>query len=172
MKSNSFLVDPDASSAKSRVGLIHLLNLNLRLMEEWRRAQTGLFGAPLDVESTMILMAITAIGAENLVRTGDLKNFEDLSTPINSHLLRRCNLSSIAEATGLNREMVRRRVGSLEKKGILVRDDDGGVRIAERISEQPEVREAVRSQLVSMAATLDRLRKEGLIRYNDQPENP
>ena len=172
MKSMPFLVDPDATSAKSRVGLIHLLNLNLRLMEEWRRAQTGLFGAPLDVESTMILMAITAIGAENLLRTGDLKNFEDLSTPINSRLLRRCNLSSIAETTGLNREMVRRRVGRLEKRGILVRDEDGGVLIADGISEQAEVLEAVRSQLASMAATIDRLREGGLLRYPDEAEHP
>ena len=172
MKSMPFLVDQEAISAKSRVGLVHLLNLNLRLMEEWRRAQTGLFGAPLDVESTMILMAVSAMGAENLIRTGDLKNFEDLSTPINSFLLRRCNLSSIAETTGLNREMVRRKVGKLEKRGIVVRDEDGGVRIADGISEQAYVREAVRSQLMAMAATIDRLRKDGLIRYPDETEHP
>ena len=164
----SFLIDPNATAAKSRVALVHVLNLNLRLMEEWRRAQAGLFGAPLDVESTMILMAIVAIGTENLVRTGDLRKFEDLSTPISLLLLRKCNLSSIAETTGLNREMVRRRVGRLEKKGILVRDEDGGVRIADRILAQAEVRESVRNQLLAMGATLDRLRKDGLIRYPDE----
>jgi len=167
MKSMPFLVNPEATSAKSRVALIYLLNLNLRLMEEWRRAQSGLFGAPLDVESTLILMAIVAIRAENLVRTGDLKKFEDLSIPVQSRLLRRCNLSSIAETTGLNREMVRRRVGNLEKKGIVVREEDGGVRMADGILDQAEVRESVRSQLVSLAATLDRLRKDGLISYPD-----
>jgi hypothetical protein len=167
-----FLVSPDATTAKSRVALVHVLNLNLRLMEAWRRAQSGMFGAPLDVESTMILMAIVAIGTENLVRTDDLGKFEDLSTPINFQLLRKCNLSSIAETTGLNREMVRRRVGKLERKGILRREEDGGVRIADGILEQAEVRESVRSQLVSMVATLDRLRKDGVLGYPDNAQDP
>ncbi|HVH49344.1 MAG TPA: hypothetical protein VM760_05640, partial [Sphingomicrobium sp.] len=148
------------------------LNLNLRLMEAWRRAQAAMFGAPLDVESTIILMAIVAIGTENLFRTDDLGKFEDLSTPINLHLLRKCNLSSIAETTGLNREMVRRRVGKLERNGILRREEDGGVRIADEVLEHAEVRESVRSQLVSMVATLDRLRKDGVLDYPDNAQDP
>jgi hypothetical protein len=157
-------VNPEATATKSRVAIIHLLDLNLRLMEAWRTAQAKLFGAALDGESTMILMAIIAIGAEKLVRTGDLKEFEDLSMPMDSRLLRKCNLSSIAATTGLNRELVRRRVGTLEKNGLVVRDSDGGVRIADGILQQPEVRESVNKQLLSIAATVDRLQKSGLLR--------
>jgi len=156
-------VNPVATAMKSRVALIQLLDLNLRLMEAWRTAQRKLFGAPLDCETTMILMAIIAIGAEKLVRTGDLKEFEDLSVPMDFRLLRKCNLSSIAATTGLNREMVRRRVGKLEKNGLVVRESDGGVRIADGILQQPEVRESVNKQLQSIAATVDRLQKSGLL---------
>lgn len=166
------LVNPKATATKSRVALIHLLNLNLRLMEAWRRAQTKLFGAALDCESTMILMAIIVIGAEKLVRTGDLDEFEDLSVPMDYQLLGKCNLSSIAATTGLNREMVRRRVGKLERNGLVVREADGGVRIADGILQQPEVRESVNKQLGSLAATVDRLRKCGLIQGTPaRPEN-
>jgi biotin operon repressor len=156
-------VNPEAAARKSRVALIQLLDLNLRLMEAWRRAQTQLFGAALDCESTMILMAIIAIGAEKLVRTGNLKDFEDLSVGMDVRLLRKCNLSSIAATTGLNREMVRRRVGTLEKKGLVVREPNGGVRIADGILQLPEVRESVNKQLDSIATTVGRLRKAGLL---------
>jgi len=37
----------------------------------------------------MILMAIIAIGADKLVRTGDLNEFEDLSVPVDFRLLRK-----------------------------------------------------------------------------------
>lgn len=157
------LVNPTATATKSRVALIHLLNLNLRLMEAWRSAQVKLFGAALDIESTMILMAIVAIGADKLVRTGDLKEFEDLSVPMDFRLLGKCNLSSIAATTGLNREMVRRKVGTLEKKGIVVRESGGSVRMAAGILQQPEVRESVNKQLRSIAATVDRLQKSDLL---------
>lgn len=162
-RSMSLLVNSEAAATKGRVALIHLLDLNLRLMEAWRRAQIRLFGAALDCETTMILMAIVAIGAEKLVRTGDLVEFENLSVPMDFRLLRRCNLSSIAATTGLNREMVRRRVGKLEKQAIIVREPDGGVRIADGILQEPEIRESVQSQLLSIAATVDRLRRAGLL---------
>lgn len=157
------LVNPTATATKSRVALIHLLNLNLRLMEAWRSAQVKLFGAALDIESTMILMAIVAIGADKLVRTGNLKEFEDLSVPMDFRLLGKCNLSSVAATTGLNREMVRRKVGVLEKKGIVVRESGGSVRMAAGILQQPEVRESVNKQLRSIAATVDRLQKSDLL---------
>jgi hypothetical protein len=156
-------VNPTATSMKSRVALIHLLNLNLRIMESWRNAQAKLFGAALDIESTMILMAIVAIGAEKLARTGDLKQFEDLAVPMDFRLLGKCNLSSIAATTGLNREMVRRKVGALEKQGIVAREPEGNVRMAAGILQQPEVRESVNKQLRSIAATVDRLEKAGLL---------
>ena len=166
------LVNPAATATKSRVALIHLLDLNLRLMEAWRRAQMKLFGTALDCESTMILMAIIAIGAEKLVRTGDLKEFEDLSVPMDFRLLRKCNLSSIAATTGLNRELVRRRVGTLAKNGLVVRELDG-VRIADGILQQSEVRESVNKQLQSIAATVDRLRKADLLQgIPGEPRTP
>lgn len=156
-------VNPVAMATKSHVGLIHLLNLNLRLMEAWRTAQIELFGAALDIESTMILMAIVAIGAEKLVRTGVLAQFEDLSVAMDFRLLGKCNLSSIAATTGLNREMVRRRIGTLERKGIVVRESQGSVRMADGMLQQPAVRESVNKQLQSIVAAVDRLQKSGLL---------
>lgn len=158
----SLVFDPDTTATKSRVALIQILNLNLRLLEAWRIAQKKLFGAALDIEATLILMAVVAIGAEKLIRTGDLRSCQDLAEPVDTRLLGRCNLSSIAQTTGLNRETVRRRVIALETQGIVVREP-AGVRLAEEVLQHPAVTESINTQLRSMTATVNRLRAEGIL---------
>lgn len=148
---------------KSRIALIRIIDLNLRLMDRWRRTQISLVGEPLDYESTMILMAIVAISAGALAQTGDLNGFEDLGTPVDSGRLRKCNISSVAATTGLNRELVRRRLESLIKNGMVCRYSDGGVRIASSVVEHPAVWESTKDQLLSIAGTVETLRREGLL---------
>ena len=61
-------VDDEAVAAKSRLVHIALLNLNLRLMENWRSAQSSSGGGALDYDSLMILMAVIVIAAEKVRR--------------------------------------------------------------------------------------------------------
>jgi len=159
----TIIVNDDALAGKSRIALVHLMNLQLRLMERWRRMQVELTGSVLDCEATLILMAIVTIGTERLLKTATMKDLADLSTPIDWSQLRKANLSSIAATTGLNRELVRRRVGRLEEQGLVIRDADGGVKIAKQVGQHPAVRKCVASQLHSVAQTCEQLRIEGLI---------
>jgi DNA-binding MarR family transcriptional regulator len=159
-------VNKPTSEAKSRVALIYVLALNLRLMEGWRRTQARILGDPLDCESTLILMAIIVIGAENLLRSGEIGEFENLAVPMDVTCLRRCNLSSIAATTGLNRETVRRKVKALEKLGMVVREAGEGVRMADLLMQRDEIRDAVKDQLASIAGTVERLQKEDLLSHS------
>jgi hypothetical protein len=148
---------------KSRLALIQVLNLNLRLMEAWRRVQTDLTGTALSSDATMILMAVIAIKTQRVTRTGELQGFEDLSKPLDTGTLRRCNLSSIAAATGLNRETVRRRVTELERLGFAARDVDGGVTIADGLLQQPEVLACIGRQVAAISKTVERMRSDGIL---------
>ena len=47
--------------------------------------------------------------------------------------LRRCNMLSIAEASGIPRETVRRKVAKLEKLGFVARDAGGGLAVTRKV---------------------------------------
>jgi hypothetical protein len=168
MNLTPLVVSKEATATKSRLALLQVFNLNLRMMEEWRRVQIAITGQPLDYESTMVLMAITAIGGEQLIATGALRDCESLSTPVDINLLRKCNLSSIAATTGLNRELVRRRIGKLVRMGLVHREQRGGVRIAEGVMQRPELADAVTHQLRTIVNAVNRLRSTGVLRNQGQ----
>lgn len=158
-----YCVNIDHIRSNNRLALVQLVNLNLRLLEEWRSAQIELTGEALDCESIMIMMAIIGTGAEKLARTGKLKEFPDLNTPVDVTQLRRCNLSSIAETTGLNRELVRRRVKKLEDLGFLERCSDCNVRVAGRHLQEPRVHASIEKQIQVIVAAVEQLRKDGVL---------
>jgi len=106
------VIDDVQAGANSRLVAIRLTMLTLRCMENWRRNVR-------DYDQAMILVAIVAISAERLTRTElDLED-RKLETPIPEDELAPCNVSSIAAATGLNRETARRKVNELVKAGFL-----------------------------------------------------
>lgn len=156
------VVDEEAAESKSRIAFVSLLRLNLRLMDNWRRVQIDIWGRAFDYESTLILIAIVVVGAERLLEHGVDPGLQTLANPMPLERLRRCNISSIAAATSLNRETVRRRIKSLEEAGLVTRDR-GGVRIAFGVLQRPEMREVVRSQLFATARTVSELMQESIL---------
>ncbi len=105
------------------VGLRFAL-MTLRLLEHWRSH------LDLDADSVLIVLATLAITMEKFTR-GDLEaELRDVNTMIPAGNLSRCNVSSIAAATGMNRETTRRKVGCLLEAGILVRDTSGWLRVS------------------------------------------
>ena len=59
---------------------------------------------------------------ERLLRTELGPEYESLDKPMPMTDLSRCNINSIASATGLNRETARRKVNQLVESGLLVKD--------------------------------------------------
>lgn len=155
-------VKTEAAEAKSRLTLISLLGLNLRLMENWRRVQIALTGRPLDYESTMILMAVVTIGADRLLRSGLPVGLESLEQELPRQLISNVNLSSIAAATAIPRETVRRKLRELEERGLVVREKNRII-MGKGVLQHEAVREIIRLQLDAMTLTIRQLARLGVL---------
>jgi hypothetical protein len=156
----SLSIDETRFEANSRLTAIRLTMLTLRCMETWRRNVT-------DADSAMILVAVVAITAERLTRhdlQGDLRN---MAQPVPADQLAPCNISSIAAATGLNRETARRRVNSLIERGFLTRSDDGVIGFVPGHLQKEYIHDMVRSQLDSVVGTVNNLVREGTVVWQD-----
>lgn len=162
-------VQREVTEAKSRLAHLSLLTLNLRLMENWRSLQMKAWGAVLDYESTMIMMATIVISAEKLLRAELDPKFETLTQPLPQESLSRVNFSSIAAATAINRETVRRKVSDLAKAGIVVRDQDG-VRVAPARVDFEVLREIIDAQLDAVARTANQLSRLGILVRNERSD--
>src|SRR3954447_24556034 len=112
-----------AAQANSRpVGLRFAL-MTLRLMEHWRSH------LDVDHDSAIIVLATAAITMEKFTRASFEPPLRDIRSDMPPAQLTKCNVGSIAAATGLNRETTRRKVNTLVAAGILVRDD-GFIRLS------------------------------------------
>ena len=146
----------ERAEANSRITAIRLTMLTLRWMEKWRRNVT-------DYDSAMILVAVVAITAERFTRSGLDEEFRAISQPMPAEQLAPCNVSSIAAATGINRETTRRKVNALVKNGFLVRSEDGVIGFKPGHLQQDYIHDLVRSQLESVVRTVNDLCRDGIL---------
>lgn len=160
-------VDREAAAAQSRFTHLALLNLNLRLMENWRSLQKATLGKALDSECTLILMAIVVISAERLLRVGMEPHLESLGTALPKSHVSKANLSSIAAATGINRETVRRKVNDLQEAGLVVRDGRD-VRTAASGVQLDVLEECILAQLDVITRTVNQLAKRAVLKLKRQ----
>jgi predicted transcriptional regulator len=155
-------VDLEAAEAKSRFVHIALLNLNLRFMENWRSAQIHSGGPPLDYESLMIVMAIIVIGAERVLRTDLESDLQTLAQQLPASKIGKVNFSSIAAATAINRETVRRKVNNLQEAGWIRRDKDG-LRTVPGVMPYDVLLNIIGAQLDALTRTVNQLAKLGVL---------
>lgn len=153
----NIVVDEERAAANSRLTAIRLATLTLRWMENWRRNVE-------DYDSAMILLAVVAITASRLLRSELEPELRDMAVPFPEEALARCNISSIAAATGINRETTRRRVRSLIERGFLVRLRDGSIRFRPGYLQQPRTIDLVRRQLETFVRAADELSREGTLK--------
>ena len=133
------VTDPDEAFRKSRLVGIKMALLSLRLRDNWAR----LFG---DAEAAAICLAIVATVAERLLRVDLDVDLKSLSRSMPTEALTGCNISSIAVATGLNRETTRRKVDRLIAEGMVVRDR-GTILLAPGFTQQEIASSIVHEQL-------------------------
>jgi DNA-binding IclR family transcriptional regulator len=76
--------------------------------------------------------------------------------------LAKCNLRSIASATGIHRETVRRKVSKLQLSGILFADPVDGIRVTPSFAAREEVSRVVESQVDALARATSLLRAAGV----------
>jgi hypothetical protein len=152
----SISVSGVGADAKSRIVAIRLALLTLRSMENWREAAGG-------YDEAMILLAVVAITSERLVRSGLEPELENLNVALPEGQLANCSISSIAAATGLNRETARRKVQQLAASGLLESVGRASVRFTAGLLQERSTRELVRTQLEAFARTADQLVRDGAI---------
>jgi predicted transcriptional regulator len=155
-------VDNDVIEAKSRLAHIALLNLNLRFMENWRAAQIEAGSSVLDTDSLMIVMAIIVISADRVLRSELDADLQSLVQRLPSSKIAKVNLSSIAAATAINRETVRRKVNNLEKMGWVLRDKDG-IRMVPGVISYKVLRKIIGAQLDALTGAANQLVKLGVL---------
>lgn len=153
----ALVIDSAAADANSRLTGIRLAVLTTRLMDLWRRGER-------DSDTTMILVAIAAITAERFTRGGLSEDQKSLDWVMPPERLAPCNVSSIAAATGLNRETARRRVNALVKSGALIRLKGGEIVYPPGRMQDPRAAELVRKLLEAVVRFTNESVKDGVIK--------
>ena len=149
-------IDNEASEANSRLSAIRLALLTSRCMEHWREG-VG------DNDSAMILLAVVAICGERLTRTELPEALRNVATPLPRGLAAECNISSIAAATGLNRETTRRRVNALVEAGYLARSEEGEISYPIDRQQDPATLDFVRRQIEAVARFANEAIRDGVL---------
>jgi hypothetical protein len=106
----------DKYEANSRIFAIAFV----RFFQQACRAQMKLFAD--DIDLVVVAGSVAIANIETRMRDKDFRReFRDVSTVVGIDRQRGCNALSVAEATGLPRETVRRKINRLVEMGILVR---------------------------------------------------
>lgn len=147
--------DEASAANQSRPAIIALSIFTLRFITNWRIALRAVSAEELDIESILIVVSVTAIGAEKFTRGGLESQLNDLAEAMPEGRLAKCNLSSIANATGVHREKVRRKVNHLECIGVLEREPNGAIRVRAAVAARPEVKRLIIAQNEALRRLLD-----------------
>ena len=150
-------IDNEASAAMSRLTAIRLALLTSRAMENWREG-VG------DNESAMILLAVVAITGERLTRIELPPDLRSVSTPLPPGYAAGCNISSIAAATGLNRETTRRKVSALIERGYLCRCPRGEICVPASREQDPAMPDFLRRQLEAVTRFANESIRDGVLK--------
>lgn len=152
------IVDDFEAEARSRLASVRLAQLTLRLMDNWRELLVD------DCEKAMILLAVAAISGERLTR-GELeekyRNLRPIIPPQKGIIYG--NVSSIAAATGFNRETTRRKINQLVEAGVLMRTGNGRYRFDPTNREVDRILALIRKQLDVVVRTGNELMRDKII---------
>jgi hypothetical protein len=149
------LIDDDSAARNSRLTGIRLAILTARSVELWRRGVH-------DVQNAMIIVAVIAITSEKLTRVDLPPEHRALENYLPLEKLQKCNVSSVAAATGLNRETARRRVEALIKGGSLIKTADGEIALPPARVQEPAALALVRKQLEAVTRFVNDALKDGV----------
>ncbi|MGZ8310524.1 MAG: hypothetical protein ACXWUP_06100 [Allosphingosinicella sp.] len=128
----------------------------LRLMDEWKSEVD-------DYDCAMIMVAVIVITSERLLRDELSADEARLDTVIDPARLRKCNIASIAEATGINRETARRKINDLIGRGLLVRLRDRSIALRPGLVQEEAAANSIRRKAGEIAAVANRLSEFGVL---------
>ena|SRR6476469_979148 len=154
------IIDEAAARRQSRFAAHRLISMRLRLLNLWRSVTGG-------HNESLVIMAVIAITGDRLTRTNPASELRDMANVVPRSLLGRCHLSSIAAATGLNRETARRVVNRLIEKGVLERSPDRSINFAAGRMQGPNAFRLSQIQLEEFARTANELLRQGILVFEE-----
>jgi len=149
-------VNYDMADAKLRLAGFIAVNQFLTTSDRLRRALR------LDSEDLLILLTIALGTVQRLLRSPDPTGLAIAPSWLETDQIVPVSRRAVARAANLPRETVRRRVANLIARGILA-EMEGGLRSAQRLVFDPEVRLAIHDMLERLAGTCRVLTKEGVL---------
>jgi hypothetical protein len=149
-------IDRKAFETNSRLTAVRLAMLMSRCLEN-ARSNVG------DGDSAQILIAVVAISGERLTRAGLSSELRSLSTPLPPGMAGECNVSSIAAATGFNRETTRRKVNGLIDLGYLQRAADGEIALMPGILAREATQALAMHQLEAITRFVNEAMRDGVL---------
>ena len=153
-------IDQDRADATSRITAIRAAVMMTRSMEIWRRER-------LDPQTVLIILAVISITSEKLMRAGLDPQYHALDVYLPLEQLQACNVASIAAATGLNRETVRRRVQALIDRGSLIRTESGDIALPPDKVQERSALDLVRRQLEALVRFANDSLRDGVLVVKD-----
>lgn len=135
------------AGGESRLAGIQMAILTLRCMEHYREVAG-------DHHSALVLLAVVAISSERLTRGELAEKWRSLDAPISPEQLGTCNISSIAVATGFNRETTRRYVNRLVERGILQRGPEGTIQFTAGYVQGDDIAQLLQLQLDTLGRSV------------------
>lgn len=135
------------AGGESRLAGIQMAMLTLRCMEHYRNVAG-------DHDSALILLAVVAISSERLTRGGLEEGLRSLDAPLPPEQMGTCNVSSIAVATGFNRETARRHVNRLIERDVLQKGLDGTIQFTAGYMQSGQIAELLQLQLDTLGRSV------------------
>lgn len=146
------------ASRKSRLAAYRLISMRLRLLEMWQQVTGG-------HNESLVMMAVIVITGDRLAGANADPKFRNMANALPKELLGRCNISSIAAATGLNRETARRVVNKLLAGGTLERSPDRSVNFAPGRMQGENALRLSQVQLDEFVRTANALIRDGVLSF-------
>ena len=154
-------IDEEQACAKSRLAAHRLISMQLRLLELWREVAGG-------HEEALIVMAVVAITGDRLTRLDVSPELRNMAHPVPRTLLGRCNISSLAAATGLNRETARRVINRLIDRGVLERSPDRSINFTAGRMQGPNAYRISEIQREEFLRTANALMRDGVLAFETE----
>jgi hypothetical protein len=152
------VVDEKLLQENSRLSAVRLTMLMLRGLELWREVVDN-------CDKVIIILAVSAILGERFTRGEELEpEFRDLRNHFPQERLIDCNISSIAAATGFNRETTRRKVNELIEEGILTRTEESKIRFRLGYTQQPLISNILLRHTEATVRLVNDLMRDDLVR--------
>ncbi len=135
------------AGGESRLAGIHMAVLTLRCMEHYHQVAG-------DHQSALVMLAVVAITSERLTRGVLADDLRSLESPFPTEELGICNISSIAVATGFNRETTRRYVNNLIERDILQRGPEGSIHFTTGYLQSGQISDLLQMQLDTLGRSV------------------